>query len=65
MRNAQRPMTAHLPMVEVLDVFFVEEHLQVAVEPAAKIGFQFGMQPLRLARPPLRGRCRRLDARRR
>ena len=58
-------MTAHLPMVEVLDVFFVEEHLQVAVEPAAKIGFQFGMQPLRLARPPLRGRCRRLDARRR
>jgi hypothetical protein len=40
-RVAQRPMTANLPMVEVLNVFLVEENLQIAVEAAAEIGFQF------------------------
>jgi hypothetical protein len=38
-RVAQRPMTAHLPMVEVPDVFLVEEDFQIAFEAAAEIGF--------------------------
>src|SRR5271167_3190682 len=38
-------MTTNLPMLEVPDAFFVEEYLQIAVEAAAEIGFQFRVQP--------------------
>ena len=38
-------MAADLPVVEVLNVFLVEEDLQIAVEAVAEIGFQFRVQP--------------------
>jgi transposase-like protein len=38
-------MTADLPVVEVPDVFPVEEDFEVAIEAAAEIGFQFRVQP--------------------
>ncbi|HRI12265.1 MAG TPA: hypothetical protein PLX89_04595 [Verrucomicrobiota bacterium] len=43
-RVTQRPMTADLPVVEVLDVFLVEKDLQSAVEATAKVSFQFHVQ---------------------
>ena len=42
-RIAQRPMAAHLPIVEVLNVFLVEEDFQIAIEATTEINFQFRM----------------------
>jgi len=43
-RVPQRPMAAGLPVVEVFDVFLVEEDFQIVVQAPAEILFQFGVQ---------------------
>ena len=44
-RVAQRSVAADLPVIEVLNVFLVEENFQVAVESSAEIGLQFRAKP--------------------